>query len=87
VAPEEAAWLFYTSGTTGRPKGAELSHRVVLAGTMNCLADIWSYQPEDVVLHAAPLTHGSGFYMLPGLARGSLQLVSDQPSFEPARFF
>ena len=87
VAPEDPAWLFYTSGTTGRPKGATLSHRVVLAGTMNCLADMWSYQPEDVVLHAAPLSHGSGFYLLPGLARGSLHIVTDQPSFEPESVF
>lgn len=83
VAPEDPAWLFYTSGTTGRPKGATLSHRVVLASTMNCLADMWSYQPEDTVLHAAPLSHGSGFYLLPGLARGSLNIISDQPAFEP----
>jgi acyl-CoA synthetase (AMP-forming)/AMP-acid ligase II len=53
---------------------------------MNCLADIHSFQPEDVVLHAAPLTHGSGMYLLPALARGSRNLVLTG-SFDPARLF
>jgi acyl-CoA synthetase (AMP-forming)/AMP-acid ligase II len=84
---EEAAWLFYTSGTTGRPKGAVLTHRNLLAATMNCLADIHSFQPEEVVLHVAPLTHGSGMYMLPAIARGATNLVSHHASFDPPAVF
>ena len=86
-ADEDLAWLFYTSGTTGRPKGAMLTHRNLMAMTMNCLADIVSFQPEDVVLHAAPLTHGSGMYLLPALARGSLNVISHQRSFEPRQIY
>ena len=82
---EDLAWLFYTSGTTGRPKGAMLTHRNLLGMTMSCLADICSFEPEDVVLHAAPLTHGSGLYLLPAVARGSLNLISHHPSFDPGR--
>lgn len=87
AADEDLAWIFYTSGTTGRPKGAMLTHRNLVAMSMNCLADVCSFQPEDVVLHAAPLTHGSGMYLLPSLARGSLNLISHHPSFEPRAIF
>ena len=85
--PEDSAWLFYTSGTTGKPKGATLTHRNLVAMAMNCLADVYSFQPEDVLLHAAPLTHGSGLYMLPALARGACNVISHHASFDPSGIF
>jgi acyl-CoA synthetase (AMP-forming)/AMP-acid ligase II len=87
VSEDDVAWLFYTSGTTGRPKGAMLTHRNLIAMSMNCLADICSFQPEDVVLHVAPLSHGSGMYLLPALARGSLNVISPYRTFEPTQVF
>jgi acyl-CoA synthetase (AMP-forming)/AMP-acid ligase II len=83
VVPHDVAWMFYTSGTTGRPKGAMLSHRNLCASTMNALADVCDFQPEDVVLHVAPLSHGSGLYTLPSIARGSRNIVYSGTSFDP----
>jgi long-chain acyl-CoA synthetase len=81
VRAEDAAWLFYTSGTTGRPKGATLTHRNLTFMSMAYLADIEHVAPGDTMLHAAPLSHGSGLYALPHLLGGGLQVV--QHGFEP----
>jgi acyl-CoA synthetase (AMP-forming)/AMP-acid ligase II len=83
AAPDDTAWIFYTSGTTGRPKGAMLSHRNLIAMSVNCLADIYRFGPDDRVLHAAPLSHGSGVYLIPALAGGSENIIYDQAGFEP----
>ncbi len=87
-APAEAneeAWIFYTSGTTGRPKGAILTHRNLLFAAHAYYADIDFIDDRDCMLHAAPLTHGAGLYALAHIARGSHQIVF--PSFDPAQIF
>ena len=83
VAPDEPAWIFYTSGTTGKPKGAILTHRNLVAATVNCLADVFDFRSTDRVLHVAPLSHGSGLYLIPSLVRGAENILSDRPSFQP----
>jgi len=83
---QEAAWIFYTSGTMGRPKGAVLTHRNLLFACHCYYADIDFLGPQDAILHAAPLTHGSGLYALAHIARGSNNVILSG-SFEPARVF
>lgn len=80
--PEDLCWLFYTSGTTGKPKGAMWNHRMVRTVIMNYLADLHNIQPGEVVLHCAPLSHGSGIIALPTVARGAVNAITETASFD-----
>jgi acyl-CoA synthetase (AMP-forming)/AMP-acid ligase II len=71
----DPAWLFYTSGTTGRPKGATLTNRNLMMASLSYFADIDPVSAHDSILHAAPLSHGSGLYGLPHIARGAVSVI------------
>ncbi|MEY3721269.1 MAG: hypothetical protein RL618_1788 [Pseudomonadota bacterium] len=59
---DDLAAILYTSGTTGRSKGAMLSHGN-LAANIRVLHEFWRWQPGDVLLHALPLFHIHGLFV------------------------
>jgi long-chain acyl-CoA synthetase len=86
-AGADLAWLFYTSGTTGRPKGAMLTHRMLAAASFAYASEVDPITPGDAILHAAPMSHGSGLYIMPHVARLGVHVVPESGVFEPHEVF
>jgi fatty-acyl-CoA synthase len=84
--PSTLAWLFYTSGTTGKSKGAMLSHRNLMAMTVAHLADMDAPDENCSLVHAAPMSHGSGLYIPAYVSRGARQVISEHGGFDPDEF-
>ncbi|NBM14447.1 class I adenylate-forming enzyme family protein [Streptomyces sp. GC420] len=80
----DLAWLFYTSGTTGRPKGVMLGHRQLLALALSYHAQIDRVGPDDRTLYAAPMSHGAGLYSPVFTLRGSAHVFPPSGRFDAA---
>lgn len=76
------AWLFYTSGTTGRPKGATLTHGNLLAMCLRNFADIDATAAEDCMIHVAPFSHASGLFSISHMAAGALHVIPESKGFD-----
>ena len=83
----DVAWLFYTSGTTGRPKGVMLSHANLVSAAMHFYSDVQSVASDDVLVHVAPMSHGSGIYSIPYFIKGAMQLVPESGGLEESELF
>ena len=77
IDPDALVSLNYSSGTTGKPKGAQRTHRNRMASLHNMITDFFGGLPDETrtYLHAGPVTHTSGLFVLPFFTFGGKQIV------------
>ena len=80
--PSDLAWLFYTSGTTGTPKGVMITHAMVQAMALSYLADVDRVSAQDAAIYAAPLSHGAGLYNFMHVLAGARHVIPRSGGFE-----
>ncbi len=75
-------WLFYTSGTTGKPKGVMLTCGNLATMTWCYFTDVDEVRTEDAILYAAPMSHGAGIYNFMHILRGARHVVPESGGFD-----
>lgn len=83
-APTELAWLFYTSGTTGRPKGVMITHRMLTQMSLTYFIDADQIHTADAALYAAPMSHGAGIYAMMHVLVGARHICPVSGGFDEA---
>ncbi|MDX1743619.1 MAG: AMP-binding protein [Ruegeria sp.] len=81
---DDLIWLFYTSGTTGRPKGVMITAGNLTSMTLTYFADVDEVRPEDAIVYAAPMSHGAGIYNFMHVLRGARHVVPQSGGFDAA---
>lgn len=84
VAGEDTAWIFYSSGTTGRPKGVMLTHDNLRAMSMAYALDVDQVAPDQATVYAAPISHGAGLYNFVFVRAGGAHVFPVSKGFDPA---
>ena len=84
MAPQDMAWLFYTSGTTGQPKGVMISCGNIASMVWTYFSDVDDVRPEDAALYAAPMSHGAGLYNFMHVIRAARHIVPESGGFDPS---
>ena len=84
VNRDDLAWLFYTSGTTGRPKGAMLTHLNLQLMAWSYLCDIDQLTENDAMIHLGPQSHAAGLLALSHIAKASHNILPPSGGFDPA---
>ena len=82
--PDDLAAILYTSGTTGRSKGAMLSHDN-LASNARTLVDFWRFTADDVLIHALPIYHTHGLFVATNMLLIAGASMIFLPKFDPDR--
>ncbi|WP_372840805.1 class I adenylate-forming enzyme family protein, partial [Phaeovulum sp.] len=82
MATDETVWLFYTSGTTGRPKGVQITSANIQAMCLGYFADVDEVATQDAILYAAPMSHGAGLYNFMHVMRAARHVVPPSGGFE-----
>ena len=85
--PDDVAWLFYTSGTTGRPKGVMITERNLMTMGLAYFVDVDPIGIDDVIVYAAPMSHGCGLYAIPHLMAGARHVVPASGGVDAAELF
>ncbi len=82
VKPNDLAWLFYTSGTTGKPKGVMITTANIMAMVKAYFVDVDQVSADDAAFYAAPMSHGAGLYNFMYVLRAARHIVPPSGGFD-----